>query len=158
MNSDISILEALSAALGVSVLELLSGERAINTNRGFNMLRMQFYVCPICGNVITASGEAVVSCHGIRLIPLEAEPAEEGHRLMIEKVEDEYFVKIPHEMTKTHYISFLAAVRDNGCELIKFYPEGNTEARIKISGLRYLYYYCNRHGLFEVKLATYGKS
>ena len=34
-------------------------------------------------------------------------------------------------------------------ELRKLYPEGNAEARFKIGGTRYLYYYCNRHGLFR---------
>ena len=38
---DISLIEPLSAALGVSVIELLSGENVINTNRSANMLRKQ---------------------------------------------------------------------------------------------------------------------
>ncbi|MBQ6023715.1 MAG: helix-turn-helix domain-containing protein [Clostridia bacterium] len=149
---DISLVEPLAAALGVSVIELFSGEDVSNTNIAANMLRTKFHVCPICGNVIVSTGEAIVSCCGVVLPILEAEPEDEAHRLTVERVEDEYFVSVPHEMTKTHYISFIAAVKDDGCELIKLYPEGSAEARFKISRTKYLYYYCNRHGLFRTRI------
>ena len=46
----------------------------------------------------------------------------------------------------------LAAVSDNGVQLVKLYPEGNAEARFKRSRTKYLYACCNRHGLFRVKI------
>ena len=147
---DISLIEPLSTALGVSVIELFAGENVVNTNRAFNMLRMKFYVCPICGNVMQSTGEAVISCCGVTIPALEAEPGDEAHCLRVERVEDEYYVTIDHEMSKTHYISFIAAVRDDGYELKKLYPEWNAEARFKISRTQRLFYYCNRHGLFQV--------
>ena len=146
---DISLVEPLADALGVSVIELFSGESVLNTNKSSNMLRMKFYVCPICGNIIYSTGETVVSCCGIVLPVLEAESAEDAHRLNVEKIEDEYYVTISHEMSKKHYISFIAAVKDNGCEVRKLYSEGNAEARFKISRTKYLLYYCNVHGLFK---------
>ncbi len=149
---DISLIEPLAAALGVSVIELLSGESVVNTNRQFNVLRSKFYVCPICGNVLFSMGESVLSCHGIRLYALEAETPDEAHLPVIEKIEDEYYITFPHEMSKTHYISFVAAVKDNCCELQKLYPEGAAEAHFKISRTRYLYYYCNRHGFYRITL------
>lgn len=147
---DITLIEPLAEALGVSVIELFSGDDVINTNKVSNMLRAGLYVCPVCGNVIYATGEAVISCCGITLPALEAEPGDDGHSVSVEKVEDEYFVIINHEMTKTHYISFIASVQDDGCEIRKLYPEGPAEARFKIRLTKRLYYYCNRHGLFEV--------
>ena len=102
---DISLIEPLAETLGVSIIELFSGEDVVNTNRSFNMRRMKFYVCPICGNIIQSTGEAVISCCGINLPALEAEPEDEAHHLIFEKVEDEYYVTIPHDMSKTHYIS-----------------------------------------------------
>lgn len=145
---DVSLIEPLSDALGVSVIELFSGENVINTNRAFDMRRTAVYVCPVCGNVIQSAGEAVVSCCGIVLPALEAEPADEAHRIQVERTEDEYYVSVGHEMSKTHYISFIMAVRDDGTELVKLYPEGNAEARFAISKTRALYCYCNQHGLF----------
>ena len=147
---DISLLEPLAKALDISVIELLSGEDIRNTNRSFNMARGKFYVCPVCGNVIIATGETVVSCCGITLPPLEAEPADEEHAIRKEVAEDEYYVSVGHPMTKEHYISFLAAVSDFGVQLVKLYPEGNAEARFKINRVKTLFAYCNRHGLFQL--------
>lgn len=149
---DVSLLEPLAQALDISVIELLSGEDISNMNRSSKMTRGKFYVCPVCGNVIQATGEAVISCCGITLPPLEAEPADEDHAIRLEIVEDEYYVSIDHPMTKDHYISFLAAVLDHGTQIQKLYPEGNAETRFKVSGIRKLYVYCNRHGLFQLKV------
>ena len=147
---DISLIEPLAEALGVSIIELFSGEGVVNTNRSFNMQRMKVHVCPICGNLIQSTGEAVVSCCGIVLPAMEAEPEDDTHHLNLEKVEDEYYVTIPHEMSKTHFISFIMALRDDGCEIRKLYPEGNAEARFGISRTKSFLYYCNKHGLFKV--------
>ena len=146
---DVSLIEPLTKALGISVIELLSGEDIKNINRASNMSRCRFYVCPVCGNVIEATGAAVVSCCGIVLPPLEAEPADEAHPIRIERVEDEYYVSVAHEMSRNHFISFIAAVRDDGFELRKLYPEGDAAARFKIGGTERFYVYCNRHGLFK---------
>ena len=145
---DISLLEPLAKELGISVIELLSGEDITNRNRSFNMAKACFYVCPVCGNVIQSTGEALVSCCGITLPPAEPEAADEEHKICVESVEDEYYVTVSHPMTKDHYISFLAAVSDQGVQLVKLYPEGGAEARFKKSRVLKLYAYCNRHGMF----------
>jgi len=147
---DISLIEPLAAALSHSVSELLAGESVTNTNRSCNMTHMKFYVCPVCGNVFTAIGEAVISCCGITLPPLEAEDPDDAHRIRFERIEDEYYVTLDHEMTGEHYISFIAAIKDDGCEIKKLYPEGPAEGRFKISRTRFLYVYCNRHGLYKL--------
>ena len=144
---DISLIEPLAKALDISVIELLSGDTVTNRNRAANMAKTEFYVCPVCGNMILAAGEAVVSCCGIILPRLEAEPADEEHRMSMERVEDEYYVTVDHPMTKDHYVSFLAAISDQGIQFVKLYPEGCAEARFKISRVKKLYAYCNRHGL-----------
>ena len=149
---DISLLEPLAKALGISLIELMSGDEVRNRNRSANMFKGAFYVCPVCGNVIRAVGEAVVSCCGVMLPPLELEEAEEDHRIRAEIVEDEYYVSLEHPMTRDHYISFLAAVSDQGIQLTKLYPEGGAEARFRMERVRYLYAYCNHHGLFRLRL------
>ena len=146
---DISLLEPLAKALDISVIELLSGDAIRNRNKSANMAKAQIYVCPVCGNVIQAAGEAVVSCCGIVLPPQEAEETDEAHQLRVEIVEDEYYVSVSHPMEKGHYISFLMAVSDQGTQFVKLYPEGAAEARFKTSRVKKLYWYCNRHGLFS---------
>ncbi|MGN0141122.1 MAG: helix-turn-helix domain-containing protein [Roseburia sp.] len=149
---DITLLTPIADALGISTIELFSGNAVTNSNRSSNMLKSPIYVCPVCGNVIHSTGEAVISCCGILLPPLEAEEPDSEHLLEIEPVEDEWYVTTRHPMTKEHYISFLAAVSDNGFQLVKLYPEGNAEARFKITRTKMLYCYCNRHGLYQINL------
>jgi len=149
---DISLLEPLASALGVSVAELLSGCAISNSNVSSNMLRSRFYVCPVCGNVVHAMGEAVIHCHGVQLAPALPEEMDERHMLFIEGVEDEYFVRIGHDMTKQHYISFIAALSMDRIQMVRLYPEGNPEARFKINGVTRIVFYCNRDGLFSVRV------
>ena len=147
---DISLLEPLAAVFGVSVAELLSGRAVSNVNVSANMLRSKFYVCPVCGNAIHSMGEAAISCCGVTLTPAQAELTDEAHMIFIEGVEDEYFVRIDHDMTKSHYISFVAALSGDRLQLVKLYPEGNAETRFPVRGVRRIYFYCNRDGLFYV--------
>jgi len=147
---DITLLEPIADALNVSVPELMSGKIISNANVSANMMKSKFYVCPVCGNVIHAMGDAVIYCHGILLAPIDFEEADEKHKIHVEKVEDEYYVKIYHDMTKKHYISFIAAVSMDKTQIVKLYPEGNAEARFKINGARKIYFYCNRDGLFSI--------
>lgn len=146
---DISLFQPLAKALGVSVIELMNGEYILNKNQSSNMSRMNFYVCPVCGNVIHSIGNTLVSCCGITLPTLEAEEADNEHILTIEEVEDESFLKIHHSMTKQHYISFVAFVTTNRVQMVKFYPEGNAETRMQLRGHGTIYWYCNQHGLFK---------
>ena len=149
---DISLVEPLSQALGVSVMELMSGETVINKNISSNILFSKFYVCPVCGNVIHTTGEAVISCCGITLPPLEAEETDNDHTINIENVEDEKFITVNHPMTKSHYVSFIAYVMSDKVHFVKLYPEGNAETRIQFRGRGYLYIYCNKHGLMKKRV------
>ena len=143
---DITLLEPLAGAFKVSVTELLSGNTVTNMNISANMLRSKFYVCPICGNVIHSMGEAVISCHGIQLLPEEAEEA--GDSISVERVEDDHYITVDHPMTKSDYISFIAVVSYDSVEIKKLYPEGPAEARFMITRQKKVYFYSNRDGLF----------
>ena len=149
---DISLLQPLARALGISVIELMNGEQITNRNVSANLLRSKFHVCPICGNVIHATGNALVSCCGVTLPALEAEAGEEDHAPVIENVEDEQFVSIRHPMAKDHFISFVAFVTTDRCQLVKLYPEGEAQTRLQLRGRGMLYWHCNRHGLFRQRV------
>ena len=149
---DITLLEPLADVLRVSVTELISGNTVTNSNVSANMLRSHFYVCPVCGNIIHSMGETVIQCHGLQLQPEEAEETDENHKIFIEQVENEYYVQIEHDMSKQHYISFIAAVSVDKIQMVKLYPQGNAEARFKMSGVKKIYFYCNRSGLFSLDL------
>ncbi len=147
---DISLLEPIAGVFGISITELLAGNAVSNGNVSANMMRSMFYVCPVCGNIIHSMGAAAMNCHGILLTPAQPEETDEMHRIVLEKVEDEYYIEIMHEMTKSHYISFIAAISSDGIQTKKLYPEGNAQARFKIRGVKKILFYCNRDGLFQV--------
>lgn len=152
---DITLLEPLAAALRVSLPELLSGEVITNANRSANLLRSRLYVCPVCGNILHATGAAGISCCGVALPPLEFETTEtpnDPHTAAVTELEHELYVEIPHAMTKTHYISFIAYVTGDRFELVRLYPEGPAAARFFRRGHGKVYWYCNKHGLFEQRV------
>ena len=149
---DITLLEPIADAFRISVTELISGNPIHNANVSANMMRSKFYVCPVCGNVIHSMGEGVIGCHGIQLSPLSAEPSDEQHMIFIERSDDEYYVRIDHVMTKDHYISFVAATGSDEIQMVNLYPEGKSEARFKIRGVKKIFFYCNHDGLFSVDI------
>ena len=147
---DISLLEPIAKIFGISITELISGNAVSNVNVSANVMRSKLYVCPVCGNIIQSMGEAVIHCHGVLLTPCQAEETDENHKIFIERVEDEYYVRVEHDMKKEHYISFVAGLSTDKIQMIKLYPEGNAEARIKINGVKKILFYCNRDGLFSI--------
>ena len=94
----------------------------------------------------------MINCHGVLLTPSQAEETDENHKIFIERVEDEYYVRIEHDMTKKHYISFVAALSADEIQMIKLYPEGNSEARFRINGVKQILFYCNKDGLFSINV------
>ena len=148
---DITLIEPLAQALGVSVMELMAGEQIVNRNASANLLRGRFYVCPVCGNVIYATGSAAISCCGIALPPLEAEEPDGEHAVTVTPVEDEHYVTVRHPMERTHYIRFLAYVTTDRVQLVRLYPEGDCGTRLQLRGTGALYACCSRHGLVRIR-------
>ena len=145
---DITFLERIAEILSVSVNALLSGTETVNRNISGNMMKLSFYVCPVCGNVVTATGDADISCHGISLRRLERNALDGEHEVSVDVVEDEYFVSVKHPMTKENHISFIAALSSDRLQLVKLYAEGNAEARVKMNGVREILFYSSIDGLY----------
>ena len=97
---DVSLLPELSQILGVNIEEILSGKIELNETIRGNMKKLNFYVCPQCNNLMTATGDAHISCCGKRLEALVAAKSEDNHLLNIEPVENELYVSSSHEMKK----------------------------------------------------------
>lgn len=116
------------------------------------MKRLKFYVCPECGNILTASGGGEIHCCGRMLAPLQAAPVDEEHAVKVETVEDEWYVTFDHPMTKDHYFRFAAVVATERVLLVRLYPEQGGEFRIPQMRRGKLYLCCSKDGLFEMKL------
>lgn len=145
---DVSLLCELSKILNVDLSELLRGQLTSNDILGGSMKRIKFYVCPNCGNILTALSDTAISCCGKKLLPLELKKANAADRLSVEIIENEFFISANHEMTKEHYISFVALITDDALILRKQYPEWDLQARIPFFAHGQLVWYCTRHGLF----------
>ncbi len=145
---DVTLLSELSKILGVNIEKILLGDLQPNDADGGNMRRIKFYRCPSCGNILTATGEAEVSCCGRKLEVLTAQKADEAHTLNIEEIEDDLYITFSHEMTKQHYISFVAYVLFDRVLLIKLYPEQGGEVRFHTRQKGKLYFFCSQHGLW----------
>lgn len=145
---DVSLLLGLSNIFGVSIEGILSGEINSNELSGGNMKNIKFYVCDKCGNLITSTSEAAISCCGKKMEAAVAKKAEEGHKLNVESIENEFFITTEHEMKKEHYITFVAHVKGDRVQIVKQYPEWNMQFRLNQVGRGKLYFYCINHGLF----------
>lgn len=146
---DISLIEDLAKALNVSVIELMSGDIVSNSNRSNSMKKTVWYVCPACGNVIHSMGDAVISCCGITIPPAVEEEPDAAHEIIVERIEDEFYVHINHPMSKDHYISFIAYRTDKNIQFEKMYQESEAACHFKIAGHGTIFAYCNRHGLYS---------
>ncbi|MBP5427593.1 MAG: hypothetical protein J6Y29_06910 [Clostridiales bacterium] len=113
-----------------------------------DMSKSKFYVCPICGNIIHSMVDSKVYCCGSNLQALEPMPENEKHTMTCDTIENEYYVSMTHGMTKEHYMSFIAYVTGDRCDIVKLYPEQKAEARFLNMGKGTLYAYCNLHGFF----------
>ena len=149
---DITLLEPLAQALGVSVAELLSGECLTNVNRSGNLLRSCFYVCPVCGNVIHALGQGSFHCCGVPLPVAEWEEPDSDHAITVTRMENDHYITLNHPMSKEHSLSFFAYLTTDKLLLQKAYPEQEAAARFPMLGPGMLYVYCNRHGLFGLRV------
>ena len=150
---DVSLLPALAARFGVSVERLLTGDLEPNELDGGNMRRLKFYVCPDCGNILTATGGGELHCCGRKLEPLQARPTDETHAVTVREIEEDWYVTFSHPMEKDHYFRFAAYVATERVLLVRLYPEQGGEFRIpQLRGGGKLYLCCSRDGLFEVKI------
>lgn len=149
---DISIIRVLAQILGVSPVQILTGEMTSNEEDSGNMKRIKFYVCPDCGNIITSTGKLELTCCGKVLEDLPLNTEEQEHALKIEELDGGLYLSMDHEMSKEHYISFIAYCTSDKLLMNKLYPEQNAELQLRRMGHGLLYYYCSKHGLYSRRI------
>lgn len=144
---DISFLSALAEIFNIDARVLLTGEIDERESDQGNMKKLRFYVCPNCGNIITATSEAAVTCCGSQLSVLEPRKAEEHEKLDCSEVDGMWYISSDHAMTKEHYVSFVAFINDSTAMICKQYPEWNLQATIPLYRSGKLIWYCTKCGL-----------
>lgn len=145
---DVSLWEELSTVLGADIHKLLQGELHPNRPDVGRIDKIRFYICPICGNILTSTSEADISCCGRKIKPETVASCISGHEISLEQVDIEYCISMNHDMSKDHYIYFLAYVRGDCVLIIRSYPEQNPVFHLPlVRGSGTLYVYCTKHGL-----------
>lgn len=144
---DISLLSGLADIFGTDISVLISGELEKNEKDKNDMKKLKFYVCRECGNIITSTSDATITCCGSKLSASEPKEADESDMLKVEVIGGEWFVSSDHEMTKEHYISFVAYVNGNMAILCKQYPEWNLQLTLPLYRSGRLVWYCTKCGL-----------
>ncbi len=121
---------------------------------------MKFYVCSVCGNIITKINDSSVpvSCCGKPMKELVAgsvEAAVEKHVPVYTMDENKVFVMVgdvEHPMQPEHYIEWIAIETESGFQM-KYLSAGEKPAASFCMGrtdtLIAVYAYCNLHGLWK---------
>lgn len=148
---DVSLLTAISQELGVGLDSMLGGGLPERSFQGGNMKRIQFYVCPACGNVITATGEVSISCCGRRLEAMQAAPCDAAHTPHVEAMDGEHYVTLAHPMDKVHHLLFVACAGYDRVTLVRLYPEQDAALRLPAMAHGTWYIGCSRDGLFTLR-------
>ena len=144
---DISLLTRLSEIFSVDIGSIIDGDMDENEKRSGNMKKTKFYVCLICGNIITASENTNVSCCGRKLEGLE-EKKNLDEEMKIERVDGtELYISSSHPMTKDDYISFFSYVTSDSLLLKKLYPEWGVDIRFPWLGHGKIMWYSEKEGL-----------
>lgn len=159
---DISILPYLANALGVDIKSLMEGNLAERSKVNGNIKKLKFYVCPTCHNLIFSTGDTNASCCGKNIDEQIAKKCgnnnelsndakdggNEEHDVNIEVSDGQWYVSSDHEMSREHYISFVAFITGDSFVLKKLYPQQNMESRIPLFAHGTLLWYCTKHGLY----------
>lgn len=149
---DISLLKDISKIFNIDIENILNGEKEEN-NKGGNMRKISFYVCPTCGNILVSLNEnSKVSCCGNILDKLSLKDNTNNHMISVEEIENDYYITLDHEMNKDHYINFVAYVSFDSVNLIPMFPEQSSSLRIPKHHKGKIYYSCNKDGLFVYNL------
>ena len=148
---DVSVISKLADIFGVSEKILLEGSLVKNRPEPGNLKRIRFYVCPCCGSTLYGTGESKVICCGKFLEPLKPQKSDKEHLSAVSHIENDFYIEFNCEMTKEHYIGFVAYVRMDRVLFIRLYPEQEPAVRFPAMYGGTLYYYCTKHGLFECK-------
>lgn len=149
---DVSLLSALADVFSVDVQVLLNGCINKNESEKGNMKKMSFFVCGHCGNIITASSDAAVSCCGTKLSALIPRKAQQDELLNVEDIGGELLVSSDHVMSKEHFISFVAYLSDSSLMMFRQYPEWGVNVTLPAFRSGKLVWYCNKCGLLYQEL------
>lgn len=155
---DLTLWNELSTILGIDIRKMMEGAIIENQKDIGKLRNIQFYVCPICGNIITSTSSSSISCCSRNLMPLQLQPQDIDHVIEVDISDHELYIRLHHDMSKEHHISFAASVRDDNIIFQRLYPEQDAALHLPyMNRNNILYVYCINHGLYAYQLDDYIK-
>ena len=145
---DITLLNNIAKVYQVNIEKILDGELEPNNEDGGNMKKIKFYTCSTCGNIMTSTGDPEISCCGRKIQPMQEKKCDDDHNLSAEDSEGDLYITFTHEMSKKHFINFIASVSYDRVLLVRLYPEQGGELRIPKLPCGKIYFGCTNHGLW----------
>ncbi|MBE6719633.1 MAG: desulfoferrodoxin [Ruminococcaceae bacterium] len=125
-------------------------------------MRMKFYKCSHCGNIITfmENKGVPVMCCGQKMdeiIPGSVDAAAEKHVPVISVDGDCVTVTVgdvAHPMTEEHHIAWVVLETENGFQKAELNPTGTPAVKFALAGDKAVaaYAYCNLHGLWKAEV------
>lgn len=150
---DVSHLETLAQLLGADLAPLLQGELESKRPDVGNLARTHFYVCPTCGNLITASTSAKVVCCSRTVSEQMVLPATPSHQPEGSLIDNEMFLHFQHPMAKDHYLAFVILLNAQRLLVTRLYPEQAPQLYVpRLKKSDHLLVYCTKDGLQKISL------
>lgn len=130
-------------------------------------MKQKFYICNVCGNIITKLHDSGVTpyCCGKEMSELKENTDElvgEKHLPIYHEYNDEYIIvrvgEKTHPMEKNHYIMFIAIETNKGLSIKYLNPSDEPETDFSLASdevLKKIYCYCNVHGLWKSNVNNY---
>lgn len=146
---DVFLLKEIAKVFGVEIEGILTGELFEQEKNGGNMKKMTFFVCDHCGSIYWGTGKGEFTCCGRKQSALIAQKMEGCHEAKIEEMDGEWYVSFDHEMSKEHFITFVAWVNIDRVTVVRLYPEQSGAVRLPKGRRGTLYLGCSQDGLFE---------
>lgn len=144
---DVGIISLLSDVLQVNLREMLAGEIEKSDIVSGNLRKQAYFICPCCGSINISTGGAQITCCGRPLHPHLPKKAMDNQRLLVEQVEDEWYITSTCPMTKDYYISFLAVVSADRYDMVKLYPQWELSVRMTRRAYSMIVWYSTQDGL-----------
>ena len=119
-------------------------------------MKLRVFKCSKCGTVILNFDELeVVVCCGenvVEQVPNSVEASFEKHLPTYIKEENKIIAEVHHVMEEEHYIEWILALTDEGHEIVYLEPGMQAKAEFSSEGVKSLYAYCNKHGLWKTEI------
>jgi len=152
---DITLLPELSKALEVDIQSILVGELPTRRYIGGDLKNLTFFRCADCGNLISITSPAEISCCGNKLKGINLR--KEGKSLpdlnaTVLETDNQFYLTFDHPMEKGNFIAAIFAIYYDRIITIPLYPEQEPAVTISQIGGCKMYALDDKGQMFSIRI------